>query len=416
MKKFAFLFSMICSFYLQCQNSGSKRDGSSLEIKIDSIVKVGIMEKAFPGAQVLIYKNKQIRLNKSYGFQTYDSLVRVEKHHLYDLASVTKILASTLAFMKLYELYGIDLDQKAADYIPLIKRSNKKLSTFRAILSHQAGWLPYIEHHMKVRRKNGKVKYRTLSSFKSSRYPTPIIDSLFIHRKYQKKIMRRIKKTPIENTGEYRYSGLWFFLLPELVKNLTGQSFEDFLENHFYKPMGIKRLTFNPIFVYPKKEIIPTEKDLFFRNKLVQGWVHDEAAAMMGGVSGNAGLFGNANAVSKILKMLMNKGKFEGNQYLKPKTVDLFTKRAYPVSQNRRGLGFDKPSLDTIPEKRYPSKKSSLKSFGHTGFTGTFVWVDPHHSCFVVFLSNRVYPTREQKKLYKLGIRGKILDIAIEED
>jgi CubicO group peptidase (beta-lactamase class C family) len=198
MKKVIFLFSMVWSLGLQGQDSLYSPLNDALEYKIDSIVQMGIQQKAYPGAQVLIFKHDSIRFNKSYGFHTYDSIVRVENHHLYDLASVTKILASTLAFMKLYELYDIDLDRKVADYIPLIKNTNKKHSTFREVLSHQAGWLPYIEHQNTVRRKNGKLKSRTLSPSQNKRYPDPLSDSLFIHRKYERKIMRRIKRTPVE--------------------------------------------------------------------------------------------------------------------------------------------------------------------------------------------------------------------------
>ncbi len=416
MKKALLLFLILWTFGLQGQDSLFPKTFTSMEHKIDSIVQVGIQNKAFPGAQVLIYKNDSIRLNKSYGFHTYDSIVPVENHHLYDLASVTKIMASTLAFMKLYETYTIDLDQKVAAFIPLIKNSNKKNTTFREILSHQAGWLPYIEHQNTVRRKNGKLKNRTLSPVQNNKFPDQLSDSLFIHRKYQKKIMRRIKRTPVEKIGEYRYSGLWFFLLPEMVQRLSGMSFDQFLDNHYYKPMGIERLTFNPSFNFPKDEIVPTEKDALFRKSLVQGWVHDEAAALMGGVSGNAGLFANATSLAKLLEMLLNEGQFEGKQYLKPETVKLFTSRAYSESDNRRGLGFDKPTVDTLPSERYPSEKSTPESFGHSGFTGNLVWVDPIHKCFMVFLSNRVYPTREQKALYELGIRGKILDVALQED
>lgn len=416
MKKVLFLFSMIWITELQSQNNLQVRSDNTLAYKIDSIVQMGIHKKAYPGAQVLIFKNDRIRLNKSYGFHTYDSIVRVENHHLYDLASVTKILASTLAFMKLYELYNINLDQKVADYIPLIKNTNKKNTTFREVLSHQAGWLPYIEHQNMVKRKNGKMKARTLSTVKSKRYPDPLTDSLFIHRKYKNKIMRRIKRTPVENIGEYRYSGLFFFLLLDMVQNLSGDSFDAFLDKKYYQPMGIERLTFNPSFNYPKEEIVPTEKDFFFRKTLVHGWVHDEAAGLMGGISGNAGLFANATSIAKLLQLLLDKGRYEGKQYLKPETVKLFTSRVYPETNNRRGLGFDKPSLDTIPSERYPSEKSTLESFGHTGFTGNMIWVDPIHQFFMVFLSNRVYPTREQKNLYRLNIRGSILDIAVQEN
>lgn len=417
MKKVYFLFSMLGVIMgLQGQDSPSDSLRSPMEYQIDSIVQMGIREKAFPGAQVLIFKNDSIRLNKSYGFHTYDSLIPVENNHLYDLASVTKVMASTLAFMKLYELYDIDLDQKVGNYMPLVKYGNKKNTTFREILSHQAGWLPYLTHQNTVRRKNGKFKARTLSQKQSRRFPQPLTDSLFIHRKYQKKIMRRIRRTPIEKVGSYRYSGLWFFLLPEMVKTLSGQSFDTFLNTHFYRPMEAKRLTFNPSFHFERQEIVPTERDSLFRKTLVHGWVHDEAAGLMGGVSGNAGLFSNATSLAKVMQMLLDRGQYKGKQYLKPETVDRFTARAYPSSENRRGLGFDKPSLDSIPADRYPSEKASPESYGHSGFTGNLVWADPENRCFMIFLSNRVYPTREQKALYRLGIRGKILDVAIGEN
>ena len=195
MKKVIFLFSMVWNLVLLGQDSFSVRINNSLESKVDSIVQAGIQNKAYPGAQVLIFKQDSVLLNRSYGFHTYDSIVRVENHHLYDLASVTKILASTLAFMKLYEEYNIDLDRKVSYYIPLIKNTNKKNSTFREVLSHQAGWLPYIEHQKTIRRKNGKLKGRTLSSIQNNRYTKPLTDSLFIHKSYKKKIMRRIKRT-----------------------------------------------------------------------------------------------------------------------------------------------------------------------------------------------------------------------------
>ena len=414
MKKVIFLFSMVCYLWLQGQDSLSYTLNDALEYKINSIVQKGIQQKAYPGAQVLIFKNDSIRLNKSYGFHTYDSITRVENHHLYDLASVTKILGSTLAFMKLYELYEIDLDGKVADYIPLIKNTNKKNSTFREVLSHQAGWLPYIEHQNTVRRKNGKFRRRTLSSNQSKRYPDPLSDSLFIHRKYKKKIIRRIKRTPVEKIGEYRYSGLLFFLLPSMVQEMSGQPFDAFLDHHFYKPMGIERLTFNPSFYFEKEEIVPTEKDSLFRKTLVHGWVHDEAAGLMGGVSGNAGLFANASSLAKLLEMFLNVGQFGGKQYLKPETINLFSSRAYPKTENRRGLGFDKPTLDTIARNRHPSIKSSYSSYGHEGYTGNTVWVDPINCCFMVFLSNRVYPTRENRNIInRLKIRSHIMDVAI---
>ena len=407
------IFNLIFTQLLNGQNSQKNSSEELLGAKVDSIIKMGVREKAFPGAQVLLFKDDRIKLFKAYGFHTYDSIIPVGKNDLYDLASVTKIIGSTLAFMKLYELYGIGLDKRVSEYMPLTKRSNKKNTTFREVLAHQAGWSPYITHQNTVFRKNGEFKSRTLSNKKSNRYPYALSDSLYIFKNYQRKIMRRIKKTPVENIGKYRYSGLWFFLLPDLVKNLSGISFDAFLDTHFYQPMEAKRLTFNPSLKFKQEEIVPTEKDSLFRKTLVKGWVHDEAAGLMGGISGNAGLFSDAMSLSKILQMLLNKGTYKGKEYLKAETIELFNSRAYPASENRRGLGFDKPSLDSdsLP---YPSEICSPESYGHSGFTGTFVWINPTHNSFMIFLSNRVFPTRSQKAIYSLEIRGKILDVLLE--
>jgi CubicO group peptidase (beta-lactamase class C family) len=382
--------------------------------KIDQLMDLGIQKNAFPGAQVIIYKKNKVQLHKAYGFQTYDSLVRVEKNQLYDLASLTKVLASTLAFMKLYELYNIDLDQKVSTYIPLLKRTNKKNTTFRQALSHSAGWAPYIAHQNLVLKKRGGFKNRTVSLIQNKKYPIQISNSLFIHKNYSKKITRRIKKTKLTTLGDYKYSGLWFFLLPKMVENLTNLSFNEFLNFHFYKPLELERLTFLPTQHFPKNEIVPTEIDITFRKELVQGWVHDEAAAMMGGVSGNAGLFANAESLTPIIQLLLQKGVYKGKKYLDAETLRVFTQQAYPNSNNRRGLGFDKPSLQNDSDSTYPSILASPTSFGHSGFTGTFIWVDPQNECFIIFLSNRVYPSREYRALYDLNIRGQLLDYAIQ--
>ncbi|MDA0985431.1 MAG: serine hydrolase, partial [Bacteroidetes bacterium] len=218
----------------------------SLTFQVDSLIEIGIQKKAFPGAQVLILKKDSTLLHKAFGFHTYDSLQPVLTSDIYDLASVTKVLASTLAFMKLYELYSLDLDEPVSEYIPLIKKSNKSNSTFREVLSHSAGWIPYIAHQNLVRKKNGKFKARTLKHSYSNRFPKQISDSLFVFKDYPKKIMRRIRKTKLGAVGEYNYSGLWFFLLPELTQKLSGLSFEDFLAKSFYQPMKLERLGFSP--------------------------------------------------------------------------------------------------------------------------------------------------------------------------
>jgi len=390
-------------------------EGVNLTTKVDLLMKNSIKNKAFPGAQVMIYKKDSIRLNKTYGYHTYDSITPVSKEHLYDLASVTKVLGSTLALMKLYESYGLDLEQEVASFIPLLKRSNKKNHTLKEILSHSAGWTPYITHQNMVYKNNGAFKGNTLSKIQNSRFPDPVSDNLFVHKRYQKKIMRRIKKTSVGPKGKMLYSGLIYFLVPQLVQDRTGQTLDEFLNAQFYQPMGLERIGFLPRKKFNKDVIVPTEKDTLFRKQLVHGWVHDEAASLMGGISGNAGLFANAASVAPLLQMLLNKGSYKGIQYLKPETIELFSQRTYLEGDNPRGLGFDKPSLDLSDPDRYPSPLVSPKTFGHTGYTGTMVWIDPVNECFVILLTNRVYPYRSQRGLYQLNIRPQLLDYAIQD-
>ena len=406
------LFLFLIGFLSKTQGQDPK--SQNLEDKVNQLIALGIEQQAFPGAQVILYKKDSVLVNQSYGYHTYDSLKEVKSTDLYDLASVTKVMASTLVFMKLYEMYNIDLDQKVSEYVPLLKRSNKKNTTFRQVLSHSGGWIPYLTHQTTVFRKKGTLKRNTLAMKASPRFPTQISENWWIHKNYTAKIFRRIRKTPLESVGTYSYSGLWFFLLPQLTQQLSGLSFDEFLNTHFYTPMGLDRITFLPRKKFPLDEIVPTEQDTLFRKQLVRGWVHDEAAAMMGGVSGNAGLFSNANSLYPLLVMLLQKGTYKENQYLKPETVTLFTQRAYPNTDNRRGLGFDKPSVNK-EESSYPSQLASPESFGHTGFTGTFIWADPQQEAFVIFLSNRVYPYRSQTGLYDLNIRGQLLDYVLED-
>ena len=380
--------------------------------KIDSIIDSAIAQKAFPGAQLLIAKGGSLKVHKAYGYHTYDSIQKVELEHLYDLASMTKVLAATTAFMKAYEDLEIDLDSKVKGWFESLKWRRKGHSSFREILSHQAGWIPYIAHQFKVVKKNGRYRARTLQGQASEAYPMALYDSLYIHKNYPKKIRKRIYRTPVKGEGNYRYSGLWFFLVPDFIKEQYNQPFDEFLANHFYDPLGADRLTFNPYQKFERSEIVPTEVDTLMRRGLVRAYVHDEAAALMGGVSGNAGLFGNAESVFKVAEMWRLKGAVGESRYLDASTVDVFSAQAYPQTDNRRGLGFDKPDLDLDPP--YPSSLISPSAFGHTGFTGTMVWVDPEADLVIVLLTNRVYPSREQRKLYSLEVREQLIDLALQ--
>ena len=379
--------------------------------QIDSLIENSIELKAFPGAQLYL-KSPDYTYSKSYGFHTYDSLIKVEQDHLYDLASITKTLAATLAIMKLYDEKKLRLDDIISKYIKKLNGSNKKNSSFHELLIHQSGWKPYISHQLSLIKKNGKLKSRFIDD-ENSKNRVQLANNLFIKKNYYNKIVRKIKRTKIKSKGEYLYSGLFFCLVPEIVENISGESFENYLNEKFYSKIGVS-LMFNPAKNYQLNKIVPTENDVTFRKQLIQGYVHDETAAIMGGISGNAGLFGSANDIGKISELLLNKGKLNSEQILNESTIKYFSNpENYKNDRAIRGLGFDKPRL-TSSGNTTPSQKFSDLSYGHTGFTGTFFWIDPEKETIIVFLTNRVYPSRSYENLYDLEVRRKLIDLVIE--
>ena len=319
-------------------------------------------------------------------------------------------LTILLLLMKMVEKKLVDLDAPISEYLPVLCRSNKKKLTLRRILAHQAGIEPYIVFWQDALDKHGKFKKKTFQNKRSKNYPIQISDSLFLHKKYRKKMVKAIKKSQVTNLSEaeYRYSGLVFLLLPELIENVLKSDFEQQLKINIYDKLGLTHLGYKPLLRYPLKQIVPTENDTFFRHCLVQGFVHDEAAAMLNSKSCNAGLFSNAKDLATLFQMLMNKGKKEGKSVLGETVIQEFTSYQYPELKNRRGLGFDKPLLEYDKELAYVAESASPSSFGHSGFTGTFVWADPQENILIVFLSNRVYPSRNQRNLYRLNIRPQI--------
>ena len=382
---------------------------NNIDFRVDSLINSSISQKAFPGAQVYIKIGEEILTNKSFGYHTYDSIVKVENNHVYDLASLTKVLSSTIALMKLYEDFDLNLNDPVSKYFPELKKSNKKNTTFNEVLSHTSGWTPYINHHYLLKRKKGKLKRSIIRNKKSKRFNLKVSKNLFLRESYHKKIFKRIKKSEVNTPGEYLYSGLFFFYVPRLVEKITSQKYEDYLNGTFYQNIKNNSLGFNPS---DYSNVVPTEQDDFFRNTLVHGTVHDEAASLFGGKSGNAGLFGSAQSIGELIKILETWAFNNSNTLLKKSTITKFTEYAIPESNIRRGLGFDKPTREI--EERYPNKNLSEQSFGHTGFTGTFFWTDPKVKLSMVFLTNRVYPTRQNQKLYEKNIRSKLLDIVFE--
>lgn len=380
--------------------------------RIDSIILEGINQHAFPGATVLVSYKDSIIFYETYGHHTYDSLVKVSRTDLYDLASVTKILGPLPALMKLVEQGKLDLDQPFSNYWrPWRKYKDKKELTLREILAHQAGLQPYIVFLNQVRKKNGALKKRFVRKEPSRRFKNQAYDGLYVKDGFQRKVFRHINRSKVASEKKYKYSGLTFLIFPRLIEQLTGKDYQTYLKEQFYGPLGALTLGFNPTKRGIANPIVPTENDTLFRHTLTKGWVHDENAALLGGISGNAGLFGTAADVLKMMQLYQNFGEFYGKRLLKKETIKEFIKIQYPENENRRGLGFDKPLIgnDTLNlAEAYPAPKASPQSFGHAGFTGTFVWADPEHELTFIFLSNRVYPTRENRGLYSLNIRPRL--------
>jgi len=379
--------------------------------KVDSIITNGIKNHAFPGAQVLVAKKGDIIFHKAYGFYTYDSIQPVALNAIYDLASVTKITGPLLALMKLYDEGKLDLDVPFSTYWKPWKHvKNKSELTLREILAHQAGLKPYIVFLNEVQKK-GRIKQKYIHSGPSPKFENQAYEHLYVKNGFVSKIHREIKRSEVSEDKIYLYSGLAFLIFPKLISQLTGKSYEYYLQKHFYLPLGTSTLGFKPKTKKYPNAIVPTEVDSVFRKDLLKGWVHDENAALMGGISGNAGLFGTARDLHKILQMYQNYGVYGGHRYLSEATVKEFTKVQYPENDNRRGLGFDKPLLNNkklLNSEAYPAIDASKESFGHSGFTGTFIWADPINQLVFIFLSNRVYPTRENRNLYELNIRPQL--------
>lgn len=382
---------------------------------IDSIAKDGIKRKAYPGCVVLAAKDGRIIYNKAFGHFNYDNEQVVSPNTIYDLASVTKISATTLAVMKLYEEGKLDMQKTLGDYLPWVKGSNKESLKLEDILLHQAGlqaWIPFYKETIDtVSGKPLKGYYKTKPDKK---YTIRVADKMYMRTDWRDTMYKRMLQSPLGVTGNYIYSDNDFIFLGKIVEAITGMTLNEYVKKTFYEPMQLATTGFKPRDKFAVNKIAPTEKEKAFRRQLLHGDVHDPGAAMFGEVAGHAGLFSNAKDLAMLWQMILNGGTINGVQYLRPETVELFT--AYHSNISRRGYGFDKPEKDNATRKEpYPCKNASPETFGHTGYTGTCVWVDPKSNLIYIFLSNRVTPDGgTNTTLSSLGIRGKIQDVIYE--
>lgn len=377
---------------------------------VDSIALDAIAQKAFPGCVVMAAHNGKLVYSKAFGSMEYGPSEAMNVNNIFDLASVTKISATTISIMKLYEEGKVKLDGTLGDYLPIMRGTNKASLRIDDILLHQAGLVPFISFYREtIDSATGEPLPAYYSKTRKKGFSVRVAENLYRRDDWSDTLMKRIIQSPVGPANKYVYSDNDFILLGKIVEAVSGLTLDKYVQENFYRPMGLTSMGFNPRKRAPLEQIVPTEEEPHFRQQLIRGDVHDEGASLFGGVAGHAGLFANASDLMALYQMLLNGGVWNGRRYFEEKTIALFTD--YHSKISRRGYGFDKPEKDN--EKRpepYPSAKASPKTFGHTGFTGTCVWVDPETKIVYVFLSNRVYPTRNNPRLMQMNVRPKIQD------
>lgn len=380
--------------------------------KIDAVAQKAIDGKMAPGMQVLVARKGNVIFQKSYGSQTYDNGRKVTNTDLYDVASISKMISTLPNVMQLYDKNKVTLDTKLKDMVPFFAKTNKENIIFKDLLNHYAGlqaWIPFYKATLDSNTNPSEKYYRKTAE---NGFTTKAADNLYIRNDYHDTIMKIIADSPVSPKIEYKYSDFTFIILKEYLERKTHKKLEDLSKENFYSTLGMNYTLYNPLDKFEKNSIAPTEIDNYFRHQTIQGYVHDMAAAMEGGVAGHAGIFSNAMDVAKMMQLFLQKGNYGGIEYFSPQTFDAFNTCYYKDKGVLRGLGFDKrigkdgPTCGCVSES----------SFGHTGFTGNMAWVDPETEIVYVFLSNRTYPevVNDENKLAKGKIREEIQKIIQE--
>ena len=377
--------------------------------KIDSLVNYAIQNEMTPGAQILVAKNSKIIYDKSFGRLRYNENLKTNSETIYDLASLTKILVTTPIIMNLVDKNIIGLETKLKEIIPRYEKSNKSEISVKELLSGHAAlqaWIPFYKLTLDEKNRPSS-KYYSFSRNRTN--SVKVSPDLYLRTDYIDTIRNIIEKSDLLK-NKYKYSDLSYLIIQEFIENHYNQNLDQIIHELMFRKLGID-LNYNPTLKYSTKNIAPTELDEYFRYKEINGYVHDMAAAMLGGVSTHAGLFGNAINVAKVMQLYIQNGNYGNQQILNPETINLFNNCYYCDEDNRRGVGFDKPQLE---DDGPTCGCISMNSFGHSGWTGTFAWADPDQEIIYVFLSNRSYPTGEsagKSKLVKENIRSKIQEI-----
>ena len=375
--------------------------------RIDSIANNAITKGATPGCVVLVLKDGKIAYQKAFGHFSYDNAEPVTTESVYDMASVTKICATTISLMKLYDEGKIDLKKKLGDYLPWVRGTNKENLLIENILLHQAGLVAFIPFYKETLLNSKAASDRYYSTTANDSFSIRVSENIFMRTDYRDSLYKIILESPVGEANKYIYSDNDFIFLGKVVEAVSGLPLNDYVKNEFYTPLGLTTAAFHPREHLPLSQVAPTEMEKTFRMQLIRGDVHDPGAAMFGGVAGHAGLFSDAYDIAVIMQMLMDGGVFNGKRYLQKETIDLFS--AYHSNISRRGYGFDKPEKDNKTRlEPYPCISASPLTFGHTGFTGTCTWADPAKKLVFVFLSNRVSPQGENTLLSTLNVRPTI--------
>ena len=380
--------------------------------KIDSITSYAISEKMTPGIQLLVARKGKVIYENYFGYHTYKNTNKVKFDDLYDVASLTKILATLPLLMELVDAGVIGLQSTLGELLPAYQNTNKESITVQEMLSHFAQlkpWIPfYISTLDSITQKPNAKFYR---KNKSNKFSIKVNERMYLRTDFRDSIQNRIINSDLLEEKKYRYSDLPYYILKSILENHYDQSLDALVQQHFYKSMGANFSTYKPLEKFNKNQLVPTEKDDYFRYDTVQGFVHDMGAAMQGGVGGHAGLFSNANDVAKLMQMYLQKGTYGGKQYFSSNTFEAFNICHYCDQENRRGIGFDKPQLE---DEGPTCGCLSMTSFGHSGFTGTYAWADPEEEIVYVFLANRTYPDSDSNRLLKENIRTEIQRLIYE--
>ncbi|WP_255373590.1 glycoside hydrolase family 3 N-terminal domain-containing protein [Chitinophaga sp. CF118] len=396
---------------------------------LDVLANEMIKKKAAPGCQIVVMKDGKIVYDKNFGAYDYSKREAVTSQSIYDLASVTKVCATTMSVMRLYDEGKLKLDATLGDYLPWVVGSNKAGLRIRDILLHQAGLVPFIPFYKETLMDKGVPDTALYHSYADSLYSVRVAEHLYLKSTYTDTLFRRIVESPLKPSPGYVYSDNDFILLGEIVEQITGKKLNHYVRETFYEPLGMTTTGFKPRERFSLSQLAPTENERTFRRQWIRGDVHDPGAAMFGGVAGHAGLFSNAEDLAILMQMLLNGGTYNGKQYIKSETLQLFT--SYNSNVSRRGLGFDKPEKDNSKEEvkgkkkkgkskksksedAYPCKSASPLTYGHTGFTGTCIWVDPQSKLVFIFLSNRVCPDGDNPKLGTMHVRQNMMETLYE--